>query len=256
MSQEKLGTLSFRFNPKGDFIRIVPICCTHIGHVNFSEKKLDGYLNYILKTPDTYAIMLGDSIENVLATTVQKYPGSIHDQNLSVEKQREFALKKFAPLARAGKILAWTESNHSLRSWYAAGFSVERWLADKLDVPFCGTDALLQLQVRAQHYTIHATHGEGAATSLPAVFGKLLAQMARVGGADVYLRGHHHKKILADTMMINAKTGELEKKVLGATGCFMGYVGSYGHRSGYGPTMIGCIKIKLYAGHKDVHANL
>jgi hypothetical protein len=253
---EKLPTLTFKFRPKGKFIRIIPICCTHIGHANFNEKKLDGYLDYVLKTEDTYAIMLGDSIENVIGATVAKYPGAEHDQTINVEKQRELAYKKFLPLARKGKILAWTESNHSLRSWYAAGFSVEKWLAEKLRVPFCGTDALLKIIVGNLEYTIHATHGEGASTSLPSVFGKLLHQMGRVEGADVYLRGHHHKKVLADSVTIDAKTGLLRKRVLGATGCFMGYLDSYGHRKGLSPVVPGCIKIKLYSERWDVHATL
>lgn len=113
---EQLKTLKYAFPKVKDCIRLVPISCLHIGHKNFNEKKASGYLDYILKTPNTYTIMLGDTIENVLAETANRHPGSIHDQVMGVEEQRERAVKLIAPLAKAGKILAWTESNHSLRS--------------------------------------------------------------------------------------------------------------------------------------------
>lgn len=133
---------------------------------------------------------------------------------------------------------------------------MEQWIAEKLGVPFCGTDALLELKVGDIVYFVHATHGTGASTSLPSVFGKLLAQKARVEGADVYIRGHHHKKVLADVQIIDGKTGKLKKQVLGATGCFMSYIDSYGHRKELAPLEAGCIKIKLYAKRFDLHATL
>lgn len=250
---EKLPILNYSF--KADVVRIIPISCLHIGNKNYNQKKAKAFLNYILKTKDTYAIMLGDTIENVLAETAVRHPGSMHDQNMSVEEQRDEAVNLLQPLADAEKILAWTESNHSLRSWYAAGFSPEKWIADALGVPFCGTDALIHITVSRQVYVLHATHGVGSSTSLPSVFGKLLAQAARVTGADVYIRGHHHKKLLGELMPIT-KDGQIRKVLYAATGCFMSYIGGYGHRKELTPVVPGCVKIKLYGKEWDIHATL
>lgn len=256
MSIKKLQVLNYQFKPSDGIVRIVPLGCLHFGHKNFNSTKAKGFRDYIINTPDTYTMMLGDTLENVLAETAVRHPGSMHEQEEGVEQQRETAYKFLTPLAASGKILGWHEGNHSLRSWYAAGFSVEKYLADKLNIPFLGTDGLFKIGVGRQSYVIHATHGTGSSTTLPSVFGKLLAQMARVEGADVYLRSHHHKKVLADVMTLHGPTGKLRKKVIGATGCFMDYFDSYGHRAGYTPTVLGCIKIKLYAERWDIHATL
>lgn len=256
MSKKKLPILRYEFKPNDGIVRIVPLGCLHFGHKNFSAEKAKGFRDYIIKTPNTYTMMLGDTLENVLAETAVRHPGSMHEQDENLEQQRETALKFLKPLADTGKILGWHEGNHSLRSWYAAGFSVEKYLADQLKVPFLGIDGLFKLKVGKNVYVIHATHGTGSSTTLPSVFGKLLAQMARVEGADVYLRSHHHKKVLADVMSLDAASGKLRKKIIGATGCFMGYFDSYGHRAGYTPTVMGCIKIKLYADKFDIHATL
>ncbi len=240
----------------GGFARVVPVSCMHIGHKQFNEKKCKGYLQYILTTPDTYALMLGDTIENVLPETAGRHPGSMHDQVLDVEAQRYLAAKMLAPLADAKKIIGWTESNHSLRSWFEAGFSVERWIADQIGVEFLGFDAFLDIKVGKQSYAIHATHGNGGGTSLPSVMGKLVAQVTRCPGADVYIRGHHHRKMLADPPTINARTGEIKKQLLAATGCFMDYIGGYGHRGALAPVDVGCVKVKLYKNKWDTHGTL
>lgn len=253
---EQFEVIKRELKVSGDFARIIPVSCMHIGHRQFNETKCKSYLKYILNTPDTYAIMLGDTIENVLPETANRHRGSMHDQILDVEKQRLVAAEMLAPLAEAKKIICWTESNHSLRSWFEAGFSVEGWIADQLGVKFAGLDAFLELKVGKQIYSIHATHGNGGGTSLQSVMGKLVAQTYRVPGADVYVRGHHHRKMLADPPWINGRTGEIKKQLLAATGCFMDYIGGYGHRGAMAPVDVGCVKVKLYRKQWDIHGTL
>lgn len=253
---EKIEVLEVKFKPEGNSIRLIPISCLHVGHKKYSQAKAQSYINYVNSTPDTYAIMLGDTIENVLPETAGRHKGSMHDQVMDVEKQRYAAAELLAPLADNKKILCWTESNHSIRSWYEAGFSVEQWIAEQLGVSFMGFDALLDVHVRKQHYNIHATHGTGGGTSLPSVLGRLIAQTQRVPGCDVYIRGHHHKKVLADDSIIDGQTGKVKDRLLSATGCFMEYVGSYGHRGGLPPVVPGCVKIKLYADKWEFRGTL
>lgn len=253
---KKLRILKHNFQPKGEFVRIVPLGCIHVGHRNFNEKQVQGYLDYILNTPDTYTLLMGDTVENVLSETATRQAGSIHDQVMSVEEQRKYAVQLLKPLADANKILCGMEANHSIRSWNEAGFSVEEYICDQLGVPFTKVDALLEITVGTKVYRIHATHGTGGGTSLPSVFGKLLAQANRIEAADVYLRSHHHQKLLADIFVFDARSGKLQKKMLGATGCFMDYLGSYAHRKEYKPVVLGTIKIKLYKNRKDIHGTL
>jgi len=253
---EKIPVLKYFFNPKNGVVRLIPISCLHVGHKNFNVERGKGFIDYILKTESTYALMLGDTCENVLPETAARHKGSIHEQTMSVEKQRDVAISLLKPLADAKKILCWNESNHSLRSWYEAGFSVERHLAEKLNVPFAGTDALLNINVGKQAYSIHVTHGTGGGTTLQAVLTRLFAQASRVISADAYIRGHHHKKIIGEVCNIDARSGAIKKRILCATGCFMDYVDGYGHRNELPPVVPGCVKIKLYSKKWDIHATL
>jgi len=252
----KLPTRTIKLNPKGICVRLIPISCIHLGHKNCNIDYARSVIKYVIDTPDTYALMLGDTCENVLVDTMIKYRGSQHEQTISVEQQREEARCLLRPLSESKKILAWTESNHSLRSWYAAGFSVERTLAETLGVHFDGLEALLEIHVGRQTYYVHATHGVGSSTSIQSVTQKLEKQAARIISADVYIRGHHHHPVIHKTTRIDAKTGLIGKKLLVATGSFMEYPDSYGHRAEYNPTVLGCVKVKLYKNKWDIHASI
>lgn len=236
--------------------RVIPISCLHIGHRNYLEDKAKAFLQYVLKTKGTYAMMLGDTVENVTSGTASRILGTIHDQVMSVEEQRDEAIRLLKPLAKAGKILAWTESNHSLRSWKESGFSPEKYICKELDQVWCGFDALLNLKVGKNKYRIHATHGTGGGCATSSVAKKLQDQATRIDSCDVYLRGHHHRKLITERMRINGVSGEIRKQLMVATGCFMGYLEGYGHQKELSPTVPGCAKVKLYAGDWDVHCTL
>jgi len=185
---------------------------------------------------------------------VARFPGVMYDQVMDVEQQREEAIKLLEPIRN--KILFALEGNHSLRSWYASGFSVERHIAESLGIPFPGLEVIAQINVGKQSYKLHATHGTGSTASPAAVFGKLLAQSSRVNGVDVVARSHHHHKALFQTMVFDGETGAQRKVLLASTGCFMSYYNSYGHRKGMKPIVPGAIKIKFYANQFDTHGGL
>jgi len=250
----KLPVIEYKFKPKSGLIRLVALGCLHVGHRNFMREYAQGFVEYVRKTPDTYAILMADTCENVLPETVARFPGVMYDQVMDVEQQREEAIKLLSPIQN--KILFALEGNHSLRSWYASGFSVERHIAEALGVPFPGIEVIAKIGVHNQHYTMNATHGTGSTSSPAAVFGKLLAQSSRVHGVDVVVRSHHHHKGLFETTVFDGETGEQRKVLLAATGCFMGYLNSYGHRKGMKPIVPGAIKIKLYSEKRDIHATL
>lgn len=250
----KLPVIEYNFKPKSGLIRLVALGCLHVGHRNFMREYAQGFVDYVRDTPDTYALLMADTCENVLAETVGRFPGVMHDQVMDVETQREEAIKLLQPIER--KILFALEGNHSLRSWYAAGFSVERYIAEALGVPFPGLEVIAKIRVHKQEYTLHATHGTGSTSSPQAVFGKLLQQSTRVNGVDVVIRSHHHHKGLFETTVFDGNSGEQRKVLLCSTGCFMGYLNSYGHRKGMRPIVPGCVKIKLYSEKRDSHATL
>ena len=256
MEKEQLPVYSYLFKPKNDVLRIIPIGDTHYGHKCCLVKKLTGFLKYIEETPDTYCILMGDLMENVLPETAMKHRGSMWEQNLTPEEQIQGLQKMLYPLAKKKKILLGVGGTHSLRSWFAAGFDPEQQLADELGYPFAPIDGLLNLTVGEHLYTLHATHGMGSTADPAAVLRKLLNQPRRMAAADIYLRGHHHTKVVAMDYHFDSATGRPRKVMYIGTGSFLGYVDTYAYRGELKPSVPGAVKLKLYKKNWDVHCTI
>ena len=199
LKREKMPVFNIKLNPKSEMIRIVPLGCLHYGHKSALVESIDGFINYILQTPDTYTILMGDIIENVLPETANRHRGSMWEQNLTPDEQQEMAVKKFSALAKAGKILFAVSGNHQIRTWYATGIHPEALIARELGIPFSPFDALANIQVGKNIYTVHALHGSGSTGDPAAVLRKVMQQTRRIQSADIYLRGHHHTKVISTT---------------------------------------------------------
>ncbi len=246
-----VGTRFIRLEPKGDFIRIVPLGDLHCGNRAALLEKFQEYVEYVRVTPDTYVLIMSDMMENVLPSTAQKYPGAMFDQCMSPEEQKIWTKDVLKPIAP--KIIGWLDGNHNMRSWYAAQMSPEKDIARELGIRWFGLDALLTIQVGKNRYSIHATHGTGSAISAAAVAQKLQQQAKIYPGADVYLRAHHHIKFVASDQAFNARSGVARKVYYICTGSFLSYLNTYIHRGGGKPSALGTVKIKLYKGEWDIH---
>lgn len=258
MLSEKVKLIKHKLEPKKGLVRIVPLGCIHWGHRAAMLDYAQGFVDYILHTPDTYTILMGDLVENVLPGTTQKHLGSMWEQKMTPEEQIESSIKMFGPLAKAGKILGAVEGNHSMRSWYAAGISPEREIIHELGLNkiFTGLDGLMELTIGEQTYVLNYMHGTGGTSTSAEVLKKIRQMRERFAGADIYLRGHHHMKVAADEKFFDARTGKLKKVFYVGTGSFLGYLGSYAQRSEYRPVSPGAPKIKLYRDEWDVHTTL
>jgi hypothetical protein len=257
LSREVLPVFNYDLTKRGaDVVRLVPIGDTHVGHKASLVDKLKGFLDYILETPNTYTILMGDLMENVLPDTVSKHRGAMWEQILTPSEQLVTLHKLLTPLAKKKKILYGVGGTHSLRSWYASGFDPEKALADELGYPFAEVDGLCNITVGEHVYTIHATHGTGSTSDPAAVLRKLLSQPRRVASADIYLRGHHHSKLVATDYHFDGMCGTPRKALYVGTGSFLGYVDGYAHRNTYLPAVPGAVKLKLYRDEWDVHATV
>lgn len=247
----QIGTRLIKLEPKGNFARIIPLGDLHCGNRGALLEEFQGYVNYIKKTPDTWAIIMSDMMENVLPSTVAKYPGSMFDQCMTPEEQRVWVKKVLEPIAP--KIIGWLDGNHNMRSWYMSQMSPEKEIAKELGIRWFGLDALIDVQVGKNHYTIHATHGVGSAISAAAVAQKMQQQARIFYGADIYLRGHHHQKFVYSDCAFDARRGVARKIYYVCIGSFLGYINTYIHRSSGKPSALGTVKIKLYKGDWDIH---
>lgn len=251
MSSAPVSMLKLTLKPtKNNFIRLIPLGCLHVGHRNFLLDYAKGFIEYALRTPDTYIVSMGDTVENVTRDSI----GSPFEQTLPPSEQVEAVCRMFEPLVRAGKILFMMDSNHSYRSIKTADYSPEADIARRLGVPYGGWDLQTEFIVGKQHYFGHFVHG-GRGTASPEGALASCKRQATRAEADLYVRGHHHTIVVHKDMHMG-RDGQLRKRVFAVTGCFLGWKGSYAEVKEYPINAPGTSKIKLYADKWDIHANV
>lgn len=117
-------------------------------------------------------------------------------------------------------------------------------------VKWAGWQAITKLRAGKQTYMIHSMHGEGAGVA-PSSALSAVTKQRDIGEADIYLRGHHHKKIATDACRAywDAR-GKAKFKRIGflTTGCYLGYHDSYGEAKGYPPNALGASRVVLSTG--------
>lgn len=120
-------------------------------------------------------------------------------------------------------------------------------------VQWAGWQALTKVHVGPQTYLIHSMHGEGAGVAPSSALNAVLKQRD-CGQADIYARGHHHKKIASDSnISVWDSSGQAKMKRIGfiTTGCMLNYHDSYGEAKGYSPNAPGMSRIILYSDRWD-----
>ena len=238
---------------KAKSIKIVPIGDIHNGNPYSDTAKATKFRDYVLNTPDTYTIDMGDDMDNVVLGS----KGEIYDQQQSPHHQFKETIKFWKPVAKAGKLLAIMDDNHTYRSRALADWHIVEDICEKLDARYGGFGCFLDLRIGAQQYTIYCLHGRKGGTTDSGVLNTLVKMNQRVV-ADIYLRGHNHRKIVhQDEVKKLTKFGLMEhKRSYGVTGSFMSWDNSYAERSEYLISVRGCIKLELFADHWDVHISL
>lgn len=116
-------------------------------------------------------------------------------------------------------------------------------------VQWGGWQAISKVHVGKQTYTIHSCHGEGSGTGPTSALGAVHKQ-SEIAEADLFFRGHHHKRIVSEKMKAYySPNGKCELKRIGllTTGCYLGYHGSYGEAAGLPPNATGMTSITLHA---------
>ena len=117
-------------------------------------------------------------------------------------------------------------------------------------VKWAGWQALTKLHAGDQEYMIHSMHGEGSGVAASSALQAVMKQEGN-GLADLYIRGHHHKRVAADSVRpIWAPGGKVQMRRVGfvTTGCMLGYHDSYGEMKGYRPLQTGMSTVELETG--------
>jgi hypothetical protein len=230
-------------------VDILVVSCLHIGSDSHNEERALRIRDYILNTPNTYVMELGDTTENALKGS----PGAaIYRQKLTIKDQIDAAIEFWKPVTKENKLILKHDSNHGFRTEKEVGFSLDQILSEKLGVPYGGWDALTTIEVNKQKYVIHSCHGKkGGATPEAAL--KACRMQSERAIADIYVRGHHHKAITyTDIIKDKDAKGNIydKRRSYGVTGAFMNWDDSYAEVSEYPIAVQACLMITLLGTEK------
>ena len=237
--------------PVGEYISLVPIHDIHLGAINSNRAKFQAYVDYILQSPDTYTIGIGDLIENATKCSVGM---GVYESEFHIDEQVDQMTEILRPLAEAGKLLGLMPGNHEYRTMKLVALDPMRLVAQALNVPYLGWSGYLKFVVGNQVYKAFCFHGSSSA-STPAGRLNAIRKLRDVAhDMDIYFMGHVHSKQYDSDLVyyIDDATDTVQAKerhyVIG--GSLLTYFGSYAEMMGLAPAPQGLVRVDLY---KDVH---
>lgn len=236
--------------PKGDRISLVPLCDIHYGALTCNRPKFEAYLEYILKSDDTYCFTVGDLQENATKTSIGR---GVYEQEEQPEAQLEYMVEALSPLVAAKKLLGVQPGNHEERTAILTGFDPTRMLAKLLGVPYLGYQGYWLFDLGPEQYRMLSFHGKSAATTRA---GRLNAvrRLNQVADADLYVMGHVHDICYEPDYLwvIDERTGEVVRRTRHyvIAGSLLSYFGGYPEMAGYPPGPVGLVRVDLM---KDRH---
>lgn len=204
----KIVTRDLGVSPKD--IRIEVFGDLHIGSKKCDLAQITDRINAVASDPNTYAIVLGDIINNSTKTSV----GDVYEEALSPMDQIKTAVELFRPIK--DKILCGVSGNHERRSYRTDGLDLLHFMFAELDIADvydyascllfikCGK-ASASHHSRCSHnarnlgqltYTVYCTHGDGNGGKTVGGKANGLAKRGDIVDADVIITGHTHQAIV------------------------------------------------------------
>lgn len=257
-------------------VKIVCMGCIHHGAAGCDEKLADFWYEKILNSKDTYCILGGDLVDSIYEKDrrysdeevarwcfQRKWGGTL------IDRQYHYALSKWEPLAKKGKILWIHAGNHEWKLKSLASRDLTLDWARALKVPYAGLSALSHLIMetpkgtgseggRGMRVSFFTTHGGGGAQSDGAVINRV-AGMLNQYDVDIALMWHLHRKMhVASRVMGLAKGGGSfvhRDRIAAVCGTFLdGHlegVSGYGELKGYKPVVLGPMVVHIKLSHQN-----
>ena len=239
-----------------DHIYIVPLSDFHLGDPLFDRKKLQGYVDWILKTPNAYTIINGD----VFDCAIMESKGDTYDAVMTVQTAKKVAKEILYPIR--DRILGVTTGNHEKRIYKSTGNDVSEDLAMMLDVEdlYDARGLILYININNKIvYTVYVKHGNGGGKTQAYRLKKLKELTDIVKDADVYIIGHVHDVLTfsLNPYFIDMETGEEKqrKQTYVSSGSYLNY-GGYAEDLNFEPGKMGSPRIRLNGNKKDVHVSI
>lgn len=203
---------------------------------NADVKRFKNYIQWGIDH-NAYFIGMGDYVDVMSPSNREKYQSSgfydtVQDAlEAKAEETEEELLDILLPTK--GRWLGLLEGHHFFP--HADGTTTDTRLAAELDCAFLGTSAMVEVrfQPKGKHaspsFTIWAHHGRAGGRLLSTPINQL-ENVMKSFDADVYLVGHHHKKVAGKYPLVKAQFAEKggkkhhlvhKNRILACTGSFL-----------------------------------
>lgn len=226
-------------------IQVAPLFDVHYGNVGHKKEKFLSYIRWIKETPNVYAILGGDLMENAL----DDGRGMSYDQNANPDSQMTFMVKALAPIAH--KILVAIPGNHEWRTYKHAGIDPMRFIADQLKIPYFDGPVFLDILGAGNRWTIYVTHGYGNSQTKGGKMNSAGKPKKFTGFIHFFLSGHVHDPVVNSETCIVIDSANMRlvypQQWTVIAPSFLRWEGTYAYRAGYPPPGSGGVVLEMSA---------
>jgi predicted phosphodiesterase len=189
-----MQTVKVELDKTLDSIEIHTLADWHIGDKYCNISEIKNTLNYIKDTPNAYAILNGDLMNNATKQSVS----DCYAEEMKSQEQLQTLCDLIEPIK--DKVLFITQGNHEARTYKTDGIDLTAIMAKQLGIydKYARVGGVLFLRFgedRKHHrrmcYTFYITHGSGGGKKEG---GKAngLCDLASIVDTDIYIHAHTH----------------------------------------------------------------
>ena len=194
----------------GHDITIVPIADVHLGSEGCMQEEFIDFVKTIEQTPNMYAVLGGDLIENATKSSVS----NVYRQTMSPMEQKKMMCKILEPIR--DRILCANGGNHERRTTRDQDVTYD--ICAKLDIDdrYRESIAFVKIQLGLEKnslgnkagtyqrptYTIAVTHGAGGGVLSGGVINRNERFGFIIDGADALIVAHSHKPMVSNPAKI------------------------------------------------------
>lgn len=232
----------------------------HVGDIFSDEKLLKERIEYVKNTPNAFAMLNGDLINNATITSVS----DSYSEKYTPDEEIDKAVELFGPIK--DKIWSVVPGNHEIRTWKTGGVDITRRVARELGIvdKYSDTGNLLfvrfgnNIKQRKVAYTIYTIHGSGGGKKVGGKFNRL-SDLAGIVDADIYVHSHTHmpgafREAFYRVNMQNSSIAMVDKLFIN-TAATLDY-GGYGETNSFKPASKECPVLTLSGTEKHMKSNV
>lgn len=224
-------------------VTIAPLFDIHYGNFAHRREKFLAYIRWIAETPNVYAILGGDIMENAL----DDGRGMTYDQNKNPQTQFEDMVEMLAPIAH--KILVSVPGNHEERTYKKTGFDVSKEFAARLDIPYFTGPVIMSIMGNGYKWTFYVQHGRGNSQTKGGKMNMASRPKGFTSDIQFFVSGHVHDLIVEPEACliedpINCRLVYMTQWTV-VCPAFLSWEETYAYRAGYKPPARGGVSIEI-----------